>query len=64
MMPITDSEGQIFLSASNNHDGFFFLHTFQSPVFDVNVRVAMNEARSFMLTSTILKVDVISDVAS
>ena len=36
-MPNSDPEGQIFLSASNNHGGFFFLHTLWSPAFDFNV---------------------------
>ena len=57
------SQRTIFLSASNSHDGFFFLHTFWSPAFDFNVGVPINEACCFTLTSAILKVDVICDVA-
>ena len=34
----SDPEGRIFLSAPNNHDIFFFLHTFWSPAFDFYVR--------------------------
>ena len=30
----SDLEGRIFLSAPNNHDRFFFLHTFRAPAFD------------------------------
>ena len=56
MMPNSDPEGQIFLSAPNNHDRFFFLHTFRSPAFNFNVGVAINESHSHTLTSTILKV--------
>ena len=44
VMPNSDPEGRIFLSASNNHDRFFFLHTFWSPAFDFNVGVAINES--------------------
>ena len=55
--------GQIFLSAPNNQDRFFFLHTFWSPVSDINVGVAINEWHSYMLTSAILNVDVVCDVA-
>ena len=53
MMPNSDPEGRIFLSAPNNHDVFVFLH---------NVGVAMNEPCSLTLTSTILEVDVICDI--
>ena len=53
----------IFLSAPNNHERFFFLHTFWSPAFDFNVGVAINESCSYTLTSTILKTDVVCDVA-
>ena len=28
VMPNSDPEGRIFLSAPNNHDRFFFLYTF------------------------------------
>ena len=37
VMPNTDPEGRIFLSAWNNHDRFFFLHAFRSPAFDLYV---------------------------
>ena len=39
----SDHEGRIFLYAPNNHNRFFFLHTFRSPAFDFNVGVAINE---------------------
>ena len=56
VMPTCDSkpEGRIFLSASNNHDGFFFLHTFalQSLILGITI----NELRSYTLTFAILKV--------
>ena len=61
-MPSSDSEGRIFLSAPNNHDRFFFLHTFWSPAFDFNVGVTINESRSYTLTYAILKVDVVCDL--
>ena len=57
VMPNSDSEGRSFLSTSNNHDRFFFLHIFWSPTGTIN------ELRSYTLTSAILKVDVICDVA-
>ena len=57
--PNSDPEGRIFLSAPNNHDRFFFLHTFWSPAFEFNVGSAINESPSYTLTSAILKVDVI-----
>ena len=41
---------------------FFFLYTFWSPSFDFNIGVALNELRSYTLTSAILKVDVLCDV--
>ena len=63
MMPNSDPEGWIFLSAPNNHDGFFFLHTFSSPAFDFKAAVATNESHSYTWTSAILKVDVVCDVA-
>ena len=62
-IPNSDPEGRIFLSAPNTYDRFFFLHTFWSPAFDFNIGVAINEFRSYMLTSTILTVDVACDVA-
>ena len=62
MMPNSDPEGQIFLSAPNNHDRFFFSQTFWSPAFDFKVGIAINEWHSYALTSTILKVDVLCDV--
>ena len=55
VMPNSDPEGRIFLSAPNSCDRFFFLHTFWSPAFDLNVGVAINESRSFTLMSAILK---------
>ena len=61
VMPNSDPEGPIFLSAPNNHDIFFFLHAFRSPAFDINVGVAMNESCCFTLTPAILKVDVVCD---
>ena len=60
MIPNSDPEGRIFLS--NNHDIFFFSHTFWSPAFDVNFGVAIYALRSYMLTSAILKVDVACDI--
>ena len=62
MMPNSDLEGRIFLSVPNNHDRFFFLHTFRSPAFDFNTGIAVNESNSCMLMSAILKVDVLSNV--
>ena len=58
VMPNSYPEGWRFLSASNNHDRFFFLHTFRSPVFEFNEEGVINESYSYTLTSTILKVDV------
>ena len=60
--PNSDPEGWIFQSAPNNHDRFFFLHTFRSHAFDFNVGVAMNKSCCFTLTYAILKVDVVCDV--
>ena len=59
----SNPEGRIFLSAPNNYDRFFFSHTFWSPAFDFNVEVTINESRYYTLTSDLLKVDVICDVA-
>ena len=59
VMPNSDPEWRIFLSAPNNHDRFFFLHTLWATAFDF---YAINELRSYTLTSAILKVDVICDV--
>ena len=56
------SRGTEFLSAPNNHDRFFFFHTFWSPEFDFNIGVAIYESRSYTLTSAILKVDIVCDV--
>ena len=39
----SDPEGRIFLSAPNNHDRFFFLHTLWSPAFDFNVGVELRD---------------------
>ena len=57
VMPNSDPEGWIFLSAPNNYDRFFFLHISWSQAFDFNVGVAINEWRSYTLTPAILKVD-------
>ena len=62
-MQNSDPEGQNFLSTRNMHDRFYFLHTFCSPVFDFNVGIAINMPCFYMLMSTILKIDVICDVA-
>ena len=62
-LPNSDPEGWIFLSAPNNHDRFFFLHTFRSQAFDFNIGVASDKSFSFTLKSAILKVDVVCDVA-
>ena len=62
VMPNSDTEGHIFISPSNNHDRFFFLHTFWSPAFDFNVGVPINELHSCKLTSAILKFDIVCDV--
>ena len=64
LCPVTtnsDPEGWIFLSAPNNHDRFFFLHTFWSLVFDLNVEFAIYESRSYTI-SVIFKVDVVCDI--
>ena len=50
VMPNSDPEGHIFLSAPNNHDRFFILHTFHSPAFDFNVGVAIYKSRCLGLT--------------
>ena len=63
VMPSSDPEGRIFLSAPKNHDRFFFLHTLRAPSFDLNVGAVINESYSCTLTSTILNVDVVCDVA-
>ena len=62
VMPNSDPEGRIFLSAPNNQDRFFFLHTIRAAAFDFNVGVPVNESHSFTLTSAILKIDVVCDV--
>ena len=62
MMPNSDPEWRIFLYAPNNHDRFFFLHTFRSPADDFTVGVAINESCSFTLTTAILKGNVIYDI--
>ena len=51
----SDLEGPIFLSAPNNHDRFFFLHTFWPQAFNFNLGVAIDKSFSFMLMSAILK---------
>ena len=62
VMPNSDSEGQIFLSAPINndflsapinHNRFFFLHTIRSPAFYFTIGVAINVSCSFPLTSVI-----------
>ena len=63
-MPNGDPEGQILQSAPNNHDMFFFMHTFfLSQALDFNIAVAIKDSHSYTLTSAILKVDVVWDVA-
>ena len=59
VMPNTDPEGRIFLSAPNNHDRVFLLHIFRAPAF---VGVAIIESRSNTLTSAILKLNVVYNV--
>ena len=54
---------RIFLYVPNNHDRFFFLPTLWCPAFDFNVGVEINKSDSYTLTSTILKVDVVCDIA-
>ena len=55
------SWGTVFSSAPNNHDRLFFLHTIWPAVFDFSIGVAINESRSYTLTSAILEVDVVYD---
>ena len=62
MMTNSDPEGQIFISAPNNYDRFFFLQNFLPPAFGFNIGVAINESRSNMLMSTVLKADFVCDV--
>ena len=62
LMPNSDLEGRIFLSAPNNHDGFFFLRIFWSPAFNFNAGFAINGSHSYMLTSAIMKIYVVYDV--
>ena len=64
VMPNSDPEGRIFLSVPNNHDRFFFLHTFWSPALDFNVGAPINESRSYTLMSAILKVEVLCDITT
>ena len=64
LMQYSDPEGQIFLSAPNNHDRFFFWHIFWSPAFDFNVGVAINKSCSYTLTSAILKVEIDVNVST
>ena len=52
---------EFFYLHQNNHDTFFFLHIFWSPAFDCTIG-AINESRSYMLTSAILKIDVLCEV--
>ena len=46
VMPNSDPQGRILLSTPNNHDRFFFLHTFWSPMFDFNAGVPI-KSRSY-----------------
>ena len=57
VMPNSDPEGRIFLSAPNNHDRFFFLHILWPPAFYFNVGVCINESHSYSLSSAILEDD-------
>ena len=61
VMPNSDPEERIFLSTTMI-DSFSCI-PFRSPAFDCNEGVAMNESCCFTLTSAILKVDVVCDVA-
>ena len=63
VMANSDPGGQIFVTAPNNHDRFFFLHTFWSTAFDFNVENPINKSRSYTLMSAILKSDLVCDVA-
>ena len=63
MMPNSDPEGRIFLSAPNSHDRLFFLHTLWSPAFDFYVEVAINYSRFYTLMCAISKFDVVCDIA-
>ena len=63
VMPNSDPDWRIFLSAPNNHDRLFFVHTVWCPAYDFNGGVAFNESRSNTLTSAILNVGVVCDVS-
>ena len=63
MIPNSDPKGRIFLSTPNNCDRLFLLHTLGPPAFDFHVGDTINESRFYTLTSTILKVDVLCDIA-
>ena len=63
VIPNSDPEGQIFISAPNNHESSFFLHTFWSQAFYLNLGVPINESRSYTLTSALLTFDVVCDIA-
>ena len=63
VMPNSDPVGWIFLYAPNSHDRFFFLHTLESPAFDFNVEVAINDSRFYTLMSAISKFDVVCHIA-
>ena len=63
MMPNRGSRGTDFSICTKQPDTFFFLHTLWSPAFDFNVGVDINESHSYTLTSAILKVDIVCDVA-
>ena len=62
VMPNSDPEGWIFLSPPNNHDRFFFLHTFWSPAFNFKTGFAINASHFYLLMSAILKIDIKYDI--
>ena len=47
-MANSDPVGRIFLSTPNNHDRFFFLHTFWSPAFDFMVGVPTSKTTELL----------------
>ena len=62
---ISGSDGTgtyIIISIYNTKYIIVFLHTFQSPAFNLNIEVAINESCCFTLTSAILKFNVVCDV--
>ena len=58
MMLNSDPERQIFLSTPKT-----MIHSFSCISFDLNVEIAINKSCSYRLTSAILKVGVVCDVA-